>query len=230
MVLYQFFSFFSARLSLNYYNRALLSIIFTYFIVLFQVFKSSKLSFFNPRNLLQNDNFQHLSLSIVWYLFSNKWVISGGLLPFLIYSVFHSLNYFKNHILPILPSISHQAKNQFSAAISNLIVRFNEQSLVAASNLEIMVLGQQLIGVIFALLKVFTFDFGTILTKGLITLQYIAFLKLRYKQSKHTKLLIDGYLYKVDMVFASGRLPANLTAQYHVLKERVKSLLAFLPN
>lgn len=207
----------------------MISIIFTYLIVLFQIFKSSKLNLLNPKNLLLNDNFQYLSLSIVWYLFSNKVIISGGLIPFLIYSIFHSLNYFKNYILPILPNLNQQLKKNISISINNLIVKYNEQSLVAASNLEILIFGQQLVSFLIQLIKIFRLDIGLILIKAFILFQYILFLKLRYKQSKQTKLLIDGYLYKTDVFFNSGRLPMNLNVQYNDLKQKVNAFLSILP-
>lgn len=223
------FSFFSQATYKRYYNLALISIISTYLIVLFQIYKSSKtISFFNVKTFLYNDNFQYLSLAVTWYFVSNIKIISGGLYPFFIFSSFHAMNYFKNFILPILPNLSSPVKDHYSKVINNLITTYNEQSLIAASNLEIFILVQLALGsplIIFQIFKNFKLAFVNIF----VLLQYITFIKLRYKQSKHTKLLFDGTLYKVESVINSGRVPAVLANYYHQVKLQIIHFIGLIP-
>ncbi|ODQ61245.1 hypothetical protein WICANDRAFT_29044, partial [Wickerhamomyces anomalus NRRL Y-366-8] len=224
-----FFSFFSQSSYKRYYNWALISIISTYLVVLFQIFKSSKtINFFNFKTFIYNDNFQYLSLAITWYLVSNVKIISGGLYPFFIFSSFHALNYFKNFILPILPSVSSPVKDHYSKIINTLITTYNEQSLVAASNLEIFILVQLSLSsplIIFQIFRNFKLAFVNIF----VLLQYVTFIKLRYKQSKHTKLLFDGTLYKVEAVINSGRIPPVLANYYHQLKSKATHFIGLIP-
>lgn len=223
------FSFFSQTSHKRYYNWALISIISTYLIVLFQIFKSSKtINFFNIKSFINNDNFQYLSLAVTWYLVSNVKVISGGLYPFFIFSAFHALNYFKNFILPILPSISSPVKDHYSKVINTLITTYNEQSLVAASNLEILILAQLALSSPLIVFQIFK-NFKLALVNIFVLLQYITFIKLRYRQSKHTKLLFDGTLYKVEAVINSGRIPPVLANYYHQLKTKAIRFIGLIP-
>ncbi|CDR42343.1 CYFA0S09e01574g1_1 [Cyberlindnera fabianii] len=227
ITLYTFFSIFGRRLSLRYYNFALLSIVTTYFIVLFQVFKASKTSFFSIKNLSTNDNFQYLSLAVVWYLVSNIKVIGGGLTPFIIFSVFHAANYFKNYILPILPSVPATTKDQASRIINTLITRYNEQSLVFATNCEIYILFSLLVGFPLTLYYLIT-NFWLAVVNVLVLAQYIHFMKVRYSHSKHTKLMIDGTIYQIEAKINSGILPPAISAYYNKIKQQAITIVNLL--
>ncbi|CCH41736.1 putative membrane protein [Wickerhamomyces ciferrii] len=221
------FSFFSQSSYKRYYNWALLSIISTYVIVISQILKSSKskISFFNFKS---NDNLQYLSLAIVWYLVSNQKIISGGLYPFFIFSLFHASNYFKNFILPIAPFITSPKKDHLSKVINTLITTYNEQSLVAAANLEIFILIQLLAGSPFILYYVLK-NFTLALVNIIVLLQYVTFMKLRYKQSKHTKLLFDGTLYKAEAYLNSSAIPPVAGTYYHQLKAQATHFIGLIP-
>lgn len=227
-VLYQFFAIFSARTSKKYYNYALLSIVTTYSIVLFQVVRSSKTSIFNVRFLMSNDNFQYLGLAVVWYFVSHYKVISGGLYPFIIFSTFHAANYTKNYILPILPSLSSHTKDHYSAVIQHFISTYNEQSLIIATNCEIYILIQLLLASPLILYYLIT-NFWLAIVNVIVLVQYACFIKMRYRQSKHTKMLFDGTVYKLEVIVNSGRVPGALVAYYYQLKQQAVQIVNALP-
>lgn len=228
VVLYQFFALFSASASAKYYNYALLSVVTTYSIVLFQMLRSSKTSMFNARNLTSNDNFQYLMLAIVWYMVSSSKVISGGLYPFIIYSSFHAANYFKNYLLPILPNVAATTKDRYSTVISHMITHYNEQSLMVATNCEIFVLVQLGLGAPFISYYLIT-DFWLAIVNVIVLVQYACFIKLRYRQSKHTKMLFDGSVYKMDAMMNSGRVPGAIVNYYYQAKQQLIVLVNTLP-
>ncbi|KAH3687245.1 hypothetical protein WICPIJ_001761 [Wickerhamomyces pijperi] len=227
--IYLFFSFFSTGISQRYYKYALMSIISTYLIVLYQVYKSSNaFSFFNLKNFTNNDNFQYLALALLWYLVSGYKVIGGGLYPFIIYSTFHVLNYFKNFILPILPSMTPQQKTLVQNYINHFVRTYNEQSLVASANLEVLVLVQLAIGSPLVLYYLLT-NFWLAIINIIVIVQFVAFMKLRYRQSKYTKGTFDGTVYKLDAFMNSGTVPLQFVQTYANLKLQVTQLIARIP-
>jgi hypothetical protein len=190
--------------------------------------KSSKASIFSVKNLSSNDNFQYLSLAAVWYLCSGVKVISGGLYPFIIYSTFHTANYFKNHILPILPNVSPLVKDRYAGLISHFITQYNEQSLMAATNCEIFILIQLTLGSPLVLYYLIT-NFWLAVVNVVVLVQYACFIKFRYRQSKHTKMLFDGTVYKLETVVNSGRVPSGLVSYYYQVKQQVVRIVNALP-
>lgn len=227
-VLYQFFAIFSAGVAVKYYNYALLSVVTTYSIVLFQMLKSSKTTLFSLRNISSNDNFLYLTLATVWYLVSASKLISGGLYPFIVYSTLHAANYFRNHLLPLLPSVGSATKDRLSAGIAQFIAHYNEQSLMIATNCEIFILIQLTLGSPLILYYLIT-NFWLAVVNVIVLVQYACFIKLRYRSSKHIKLLFDGTLYKMEVFINSGRLPAGIVASYYQLKHQVSLVVAALP-
>lgn len=228
-VLYLFFSFFSANISQKYYKYSLISIISTYLIVLYQVYKSSNaFSFFNLKNFTNNDNFQYLSLALLWYLVSNHKVIGGGLYPFIIYSTFHVLNYFKNFILPILPSVTPDTKTLIENRINHFVRTYNEQSLVVSSNLEVLILFQLIISSPLVLYYLLT-NFWLAFINVVVLAQFVVFIKLRYRQSKYIKGTFDGTIYKLDVFMNSGRVPPQFVQAYVNLKLKAAQYVKMIP-
>ncbi|ODV96991.1 hypothetical protein PACTADRAFT_55181 [Pachysolen tannophilus NRRL Y-2460] len=226
-ILCSLFSLFRSPLAptpLKYYNYSLNCIIFTYLIVLRQSYKSRPILTLLAQypTLLKDDNVQYLSLALLFRL-SSKFPgpIQGGLYPFVIFAIFHSINYIKSYLLPILP-LDINMKNYYSNLITTIITNYNEQSLYVAANTEVVLIIQ----VIFTLIKLFLL-FGWLRSNPIKTLKNLAvsigiiiFIKFRYDQSKFTKAIINSYDLKINQIlYSSPYIPESFRTIYQVIKK-----------
>ena len=212
--------FWNPRSSITYYRFTLLSIIITYIIVIKQLYfrKSVVISI----RLLRDENVQYLSLAVVFYLTSFKiGIIGGSLYSFIIFAIFHILNYFQNHLLPIVLPSSIAAQQKLNSMINRFTQTYNQPALVAASNAEIMCLllcGFQLIPTVLINLLI-KWDIITTLFRFVVFGVVLAFNKFRYDANQYTKAVIDQFDMKAKQLL-STRLLAYLP-KYEQLKSFV---------
>ncbi|EGW34823.1 uncharacterized protein SPAPADRAFT_47899 [Spathaspora passalidarum NRRL Y-27907] len=198
--------FFNPKSSLRYYQFSLLSIIVTYVIVIKQVyFKGPKKVSISPR-LLRDENVQYLALAAVFYVTSFKvGVITSSLYSYVIFAIFHIINYFQNHLLGIaLPSL--QAQQRLNTLLTQFTSRFNQPALYFASSAEMVLLVTSAFSLIPAYLYnlVFKFDIVYAVTRTVIFFAVVVFNKFRFESNQYTKDVVSQYDAKVNQALATN--------------------------
>ncbi|RLV93149.1 Pore and endoplasmic reticulum protein of 33 kDa [Spathaspora sp. JA1] len=199
-------SFFRPATSLRYYQFSLLSIIITYVIVIKQVyFKGAKKTTIGVR-LLRDENVQYLLLAAVFYVTSFKvGVITASLYSYVIFSVFHIVNYFQNHLLTIaLPTI--HAQQRLNTILTQFTSRFNQPALYFASSSEMVLLVTSVFSLVPAYLYhlLFKFDIIYAITRTIIFLSVVVFNKFRFESNQFTKDVVSQYDAKVLQALATN--------------------------
>lgn len=182
--------------------------------------------------ILKNESAQYFFFALVILLTSFKsdpWIM--GLTSFIVYSFFHSITFFQASFLEYLP-ILLQAKANISQKISTIASNYNEQALYFASISE------------FSLLQNLFWDFfkmmfkiwGDPLYALLSLLKYVtlvAFLKLRYDNSRYTKTVIQVLDQRATTILSNPMMPPQIFQFYNLLfKAQVKQIVSriLVPN
>lgn len=200
------------------YQWSIGSIIVTYLIVIRQTYKGQSISvlFSQPTKLVRDENIQYLVLAILLRLFSSP--VYGGvntitLQPFCIFAMFHSLQYFRNNLLPFISVIEPSTRQQVSSKITSFVKNYHETCLTIAANMELLV-G---LSYSFELLRMLLFFqllqpsyFVQNLKTVVLWAAYIVFNKFRYEENRYTQGLVNNYDTKLCQVLYNDRLPAPL--------------------
>lgn len=212
--------FWNPRSSLTYYRFSLASIIVTYIIVIKQLhFRKSVVI---STRLLRDENVQYLILAISFFIASFKLgIIGGSLYSFAIFALFHVLNYFQNHLLPIVLPHSLVAQQRVNSIINGFTQTYNQPALIAASNAEIMLLFLSAFNLIPTVLYTLLIKWDIVSTflRFAVFGIVLAFNKFRYDANQYTKAVIDQFDARA-IELLSTRFPAYLP-QYKQLKQIV---------
>lgn len=230
LTLYHYFRYclsFSSHSIKYYYSRVLFFITITYGIVLYQFYKSGQLKLITlPRQLRSLDNLQYFTMSLILYFCSNAKILSSALVSPVIFSLFHSLNYFKENLLPFAP-LNPMLKNVLSERLTFFITNYNEKFLVLAQNSEIVTVVQVGFFLPIALVSLLIrFNFINVL-KLVSIVTYAWFFKLRFLQSPQMKLMIQQYVAQGDAM-VQRKLP-QFAARWHGIKMLVNKLFNAVP-
>ena len=156
--------------------------------------------------MVADENVQYFLLAALMYLSAFKiGALSGSLYSFIIFSVFHILNYFQNNLLEVFFS-SVPAQQQIHASISHFVAAYNQQALLMAANAEILLLlmgANPLLLLPSILTSLFRGDVIGIFVRLAIFVVVLAFNKIRYDNNQFTKLVIDQWDMKVQQLLAS---------------------------
>lgn len=220
------FSFFSKKRSLYYYKLTLVFVIITYSIVLKQIyFKNTKLASLKKKltiNLLKDENVQYLLLAVTLLISSFKiGSISGGLYSFEIFSIFHVLSYFQNHILSSL-SLSISTQQSINSKINFFTSNYNQQALYIAANSELFLPVGFLLQMPFLLFTVFR-DPLYVAIYVLVFILVVVFVKLRYNDNKFSQSIVAQWDAKAEQIVNHPQLQAYQLGPFY--KEKVKGLL-----
>ncbi|OUM53803.1 hypothetical protein BVG19_g3123 [[Candida] boidinii] len=195
-------------ISISFYNYSINSIIITYLIVIRETYKNKPISFFINKIftldlIFNDDNVQYLLLAISIKLYSliEKINITSSLYPFIIFALFHSLNYIINNKL-----ISNLIVINY---IKSFINNYNEKSLFIASNFEVLNLLTYFFKLILDLVNIFRFNLFSNLNLVIFTLILIVFNKIRYDRSKYNKLIVNNYDLKLNTFIYNNNLVPN---------------------
>lgn len=215
----------------NYhYTRVLFYISITYGIVLYQFYKSGQLEMGKIVRQLQNlDNLQYFCVLTVLYLCSlNNAMVNGSLNSPIIFSFFHSLNYFKENLLPFLP-VKPLLRAVINNNIGNFIENYNGKCLKTAQVFEIICgIRSGLIGLPIATIKLL-FKFNSeAFTTEIALLTYVWFFKLRYNQCESIRTMLSQFTYLADSTI-HARLPPQVGYKWQACKNLIKTLFDKIP-
>lgn len=194
------YSFFNYKQSLRYYQFSLLSILTTYLIVIKQLKKKTMVQ------LINDENIQYFVLAATMYLSSLKiGVITGSLYSFVIFSIFHILNYYQNNLLEIFIS-SIQQQQLIHGKISHFVSTYNQQALLMAANAEMFLLffgANPLIQLPTIFVNLMNKDLLAVLVRINLFLVVLVFNKLRYDSNQFTKLVIEQWDMKIQQLLVN---------------------------
>ncbi|CAO0796827.1 unnamed protein product [Mucor circinelloides] len=176
--------YFSSILSLNtnpiYYKRAYLGALLSHAVVIYNsvVAKGATPSV----NMLSDENVHYFVIAFYWYSYQP---IAVTLVPFFIFSTFHTVSYFRSTILPIIPSNAQTEK--LNTTIKHFTTTHHTTAMHYVAYIEVVViLGRIIIGML-----VFR-------TSVLALIIFIHFLRLRYYLSSYTKNAIRNTTVHLD--------------------------------
>ncbi|CCE65341.1 hypothetical protein TPHA_0K02080 [Tetrapisispora phaffii CBS 4417] len=199
-----------------FYRLAYAGVIESFGIINYQHFHlkpKAKDTELNLVNLLTNENVLYTSLSVFWFLTPP---IRFTLLPFLIFSLFHSLNYLKNNLLPKVFSISVESNNRAVVYIDQFVKQYNERCISLVGSIELNLL----------LLLIVRFVF--LYSRSFITLAvYLLFIKLRYENSKYMKSNFAQWRVRLDGLFSHPQVPPAVKLYYSKFKDLLFKVSAY---
>lgn len=215
-------SFFSR--SAKYYNCALVTVLFTYGIVIKQIhFKNSGIIGITKiasdkdlrARLVRDDNVQYFLLALVFLLSSGAiGGVAGGLYSFTIFSIFHVLTYFQANLLGSLP-LNKLQQQKVNGRINHFTTTYNQQALLMAANAEFLLLS----GFIFTIPLMFVQIFRIpvfVIVNTFVFVSIVVFLKLRYISNRYTQEIISLWDMKINQILLSGKLPPSLGELYNI--------------
>ncbi|EDO17971.1 hypothetical protein Kpol_1054p18 [Vanderwaltozyma polyspora DSM 70294] len=184
------------------YRLAIIGVLQSFGIITYQHFhlkpKSNETTI-NLVNLLQNENVLYFSLALVW-LVTPRFTYS--LVPYVIFSLFHSINYMKNVLLPQVFGMTSET-SKVVARMDKFVTDYNDKCMhwVGSSELSLLVL---------VILRTILFY-----PKSLIMLiVYSLFIKIRYENSKYMKTIFAQWRVRLDGVFSHPSIPPQIKLWY----------------
>jgi hypothetical protein len=175
----------------------------TYGIVVYKSWRSRAKTGAKPPNgaigYLADENVQYLAMAIVW-LFSPQYPIA--VLPYAIYSVFHTLVYTRQNLIPTMQPPKPVAAGEkapphaVAEMIGNFVKKYYEASMSVVSSLELLLWIRLLFAaVLFARRSWILFGIYTI------------FLRTRFAQSAHVQHSFATLESRIDGLVASESVP-----------------------
>lgn len=175
-------------------------------------------------NILRDENIQYLFFASSHWLFATP--VFGAINPsilysFTIYAFFHAITYTKNNIIPFLPFISTQKKNNICSALSQFNSNFHSKSTILAANTEILLITFYLgplvklffrIGLgrfwysVYGGTEQFWYDFKIIV----LFFVTVIFLRARYLMNDRTRARIDEYDLTINKLVWNPIIPQPL--------------------
>lgn len=182
-----------------FYYGSFIGVIISFSLITYQHFFIHKNSIKNINDLIINDNIQYLLLSIYWFLVP---IFPITILPYLMFSIFHSLIYIKTIILKKIFNIGSK-DNKFVKLITNFITQYNERCMYYVGVIEILIL---LISIIRTIL---------LFKCSIITLIiYSLFMKIKYDTNKYTKTAFSEWRVIIDGLISHPNVPLAVRAGY----------------
>lgn len=186
-----------------------------------QVYKQRNKRNQDLNNMLRNENVQYLLFAFFHWVFSSPYygaINPSVLYPYVIYAFFHTINYTKQFLIPIMPNITPLVKEKWCKNLNLFHQMFNNRSRMLASNTEIMLTMFYVI----PLIKVFFrlvfgkylngsvqqiwIDFKTIF----LFLVTINFLRMRHTVDQYTKTQIIQYDSTINNIVWNSNIPEVL--------------------
>lgn len=219
-----------------WYRESYVCVILTFGFVLYGELTSGRLNTSNPAALLFKDtSIQYLYCAMLW-LFTPRFV--GTLPPFTIFSISHVLNFISTDLLPCFgyshitsagaagaavgPSSSSTAAatTSLNQKIQNLVNSNSPKFMLAAANIEFLVL----VRLIFV--SLFTLRVSAMVQLVL----YIFFFNLRYHNSAYTHRIVQSWEIRADNLMSHRSLPPVVKKVWIQVKGGIRTMFAYIPG
>ncbi|KAJ3199014.1 hypothetical protein HDU67_003166, partial [Dinochytrium kinnereticum] len=188
----------------KHYTKALWGTILSYGIILYKAHGVPSISKAYLQRVLMDENTQYLILSFVWLTSKPVWVV---LIPFVTFSLFHSLNYTRTEVLPRLAPAGTSMHTTVATKIVPALLKFSQtyqsKALQGVAYLEVWLIP---IYLIFAALL----GWAGIVSPFL----FAQFLRFRYFFSALTRKAVADLKTAADGVVARPGMPMWVGAAY----------------
>ncbi|KXN72019.1 hypothetical protein CONCODRAFT_37514, partial [Conidiobolus coronatus NRRL 28638] len=202
----------------SYYSTSFTGAVISYSIVLYAAHKPIQFNMQYLERVLRDETFVYLMLAFSW---KTQKPVFATLLPFIIYSFFHTINYLKTDIIPtIAPSVTQELQAaqsntaqtpstaaQISIAIQSIFNKYYTLCMRKVSLYEISIVPLVL------LVQVITFriSFMTIIYYGFFVFQ-------RYQKSALTRNAFTELRSQLDAVILKPNVPPQVQQIYTTIK------------
>ncbi|KAJ3154089.1 hypothetical protein HDU86_005014 [Geranomyces michiganensis] len=194
------------------YTKAFYGTLVSYGIIMYKAHGTPQFSGAYLQHLLQDENTWYLLLAINWAL-SKPLLVT--LLPYLVFSLFHSLNYFRSEIAPVvLPPAQFPAITpRIQRSIVWFVQSFQTRALRIVAYIEV-----------FAIMPVLVFGIFLGWSSFMAPLLYSRFLVFRYNTSGLTKQAFAELKARMDAAAAHPRVPPAVKKVYVVVQEKIAEM------
>ncbi|KAJ3143041.1 hypothetical protein HDU90_002915 [Geranomyces variabilis] len=194
------------------YTKAFYGTLVSYGIIMYKAHGIPQFSGAYLQHLLQDENTWYLLLAINWAL-SKPLLVT--LLPYVVFSLFHSLNYFRSEVAPVvLPPTQFPAITpRIQRSIVWFVQSFQTRALRTVAFIEVFAIMPVLVVGIF---------FGW--SSFMAPLLYSRFLIFRYHTSGLTKQAFAELKARMDAAAAHPRVPPAVKKMYAVVQEKVADM------
>ncbi|KAG5518086.1 hypothetical protein PMAC_003272 [Pneumocystis sp. 'macacae'] len=206
---------------LFFYRTAFVGAILTYGIVVYKTYakisSQGKIDFSILMRIWMDENVQYLFLAIVWFV---SRPIAVSLIPYMIFSLFHFLTYFRSNILPTLnPNALKPDEKCIEASIcrniQHLVKIYYESAMKLVSKVEVILIG------IRVLIGAFTFQ-----NSFTVLMFYAFFIRYRYFTSTYTRQTFLYITIHIDHLVADSRVPASVRSLWTTIKRLLRDYAA----
>ncbi|CDS13822.1 hypothetical protein LRAMOSA05996 [Lichtheimia ramosa] len=191
------------------YRFAYVGALLSYGVVVSKTHKSIKLNAVYLQRLVMDENVQYMLLALCWF-FVNP--VTVTLLPFATFSLFHSLGYVRNKILPTVYPSECKEITSWQFKIRQGIQMWTEKNYTSAMQFVaqtevVAVMGRLLLGIFrLRLMPIFFFA---------------QFLRVRYHFSSYTRQSFTNLRRTLDTITADPRVPPSVRSAYLAAQEMV---------
>ncbi|CCF58873.1 hypothetical protein KAFR_0F02760 [Kazachstania africana CBS 2517] len=154
------------------------------------------------QTLLHDENILYFVMSIFW-LFTP--IFSISLLPYLSFSIFHSLKYVTNVLLPTVWKFN--AEDKIITVLRNFITDYNEKCMYWVGTTEIITF-------IILFFKAILFYRRS----WILLVVYTLFIKIRYEVSKYSKTAFAQWRVRLDGLISHPSVPIPVKKGYDCFK------------
>ncbi|KAI9014880.1 hypothetical protein BC832DRAFT_173709 [Gaertneriomyces semiglobifer] len=193
-----------------YYAKAYLGTLISYGIIMYKGHGMPQFNAAFLQRLLRDENTQYLMLALFWY-FSKPLTVS--LIPYTVFSFFHSLNYVRSEIVPIfLPA----GTSSLGPKVQDAILRFSRANQTRAlrfvANAEVWVIMP-------------TATLGIFLgwSSFMAPFIYSRFLSFRYLMNPSTKQACAGMRVRMDALAGHPAVPPAVKKVYETVRDFIIS-------
>ncbi|KAJ3106334.1 hypothetical protein HDU97_006532 [Phlyctochytrium planicorne] len=186
------------------YSKAFWGTILSYGIIIYKAHGTPQISKAYLQRIMMDENTQYLILSFIWLTSKPVWVV---LIPFVTFSMFHSLNYFRTEVLIRIAPPGHSLHAAVTQRIIPNLLRFTQayqsKALELVAYLEIWLIPVYLL--LSALVG------GASIVSVILFAQ---FLRFRYFFSALTRKAVADLKARTDGFVARPGMPMWVSATY----------------
>ncbi|KAG4304793.1 hypothetical protein PORY_001846 [Pneumocystis oryctolagi] len=216
-----FYVTFSSVHHLFCYRAAFMGAILTYGIVVYKTYAKTysqeKINFNVLMRIWMDENVQYLFLAILWFV---SRPIAVSLIPYMIFSLFHFLTYFRSNVLHMLnPNVVKPDEKCIEAVIYRYIQHLTKlyygSAMKHVSKIEVILIGTRV------LVGAFTFQ-----NSFTILMFYSFFIRYRYFTSTYTRQTFLYITIHIDHLIADSRVPPSVRNLWMTIKRLLKDYAA----
>lgn len=195
------------------YRLAYVGVLHSFGVITFQQYFSKQATGKKTiSSLLRDDNVLYFALSALWFVIPR---FSLSLIPYIIFSVFHTLRYLQNVLLPTVFDLSKD-NSKVVNQIGHFTQNYNERCMYWVATVELVTF------VIIILRAILFYPRSWILL-----VFYTLFIKIKYENSKYSKTAFAQWRVRLDGLISHPSVPPAAKQAYNSLKSKLIEISHF---